>query len=569
MIRPAWRGRLIQFYRVAILVAIAWLIRSQHDWIRSQEAVPEVSLSDLVESLPDAFSLSEKPQADGTRFVLDEAGERIGFFAITSPASDWIIGYSGPTSTLLIFDDNSTCLGARILQSGDTEDHVDKVLSEPEFLEQYTGKTWDEIAQLRDIDAVSGATLTSLAIHEGVINRLSGEGPNLRFPDPITVDEVRKFFPEVSRMKEVGKSPTVLDVLDEGGATLGYALNTAHLANRIQGYQGPIDVLIAMNPDRKTLVGVKIRKSYDNARYVEDVIFEKYFFRKFENREVTSFLDKDYTEHGIDGVSGATMTSYALCDAVALTLQEASSSGAAGTSLRLPEFKLRDIGLVVLIILACLMTFTRLRTQPKVKLTYQLFLVIYVGFISGDMVAQAVLLGWSKSGIAWLISPGLVLLVAAALILPIATGRQVYCHHTCPHGAAQQLLMRFVPKRWRKPIPHRHELWLKRLPAVLLVGVFLVGMLNLDFDVASIEPFDAYVWEAAGWATIALLVGSLIFSAFVPMGYCRYACPTGKLLEFVRFHHRAERFGRKEITGTALLILAIALFALRHQILGT
>ena len=53
------------------------------------------------------------------------------------------------------------------------------------------------------------------------------------------------------------------------------------------------------------------------------------------------------------------------------------------------------------------------------------------------------------------------------------------------------------------------------------------------------------------------------------MGYCRDACPTGKLLEFVRFHHRAERFGRKEITGTALLILAIALFALRHQILGT
>ena len=106
--------------------------------------------------------------------------------------------------------------------------------------------------------------------------------------------------------------PPAYDVQSSDGTNLGWALNTAHLANRIQGYQGPIDVLIALNPDRKTLVGVKIRKSYDNARYVEDVIFEKYFFRKFENLKVSSFLGKDYTEHGIDGVSGATMTSYAL-----------------------------------------------------------------------------------------------------------------------------------------------------------------------------------------------------------------------------------------------------------------
>tara|TARA_R110000850_G_scaffold125759_8_gene244378 strand:+ start:1971 stop:3674 length:1704 start_codon:yes stop_codon:yes gene_type:complete len=567
MNRPAWQGRLIQFYRVAILVAIAWIIRSQHDWIRSQETIPEVTISHLVEWLPNAFSLADKPQGDGTRFILDEAGERIGFFAITAPASDWIIGYSGPTTTLLVFDETSTCLGAHILQSGDTEDHVDKILSEPEFLDQYTGKTWDEIAEFRELDAVSGATLTSLAIHEGVIHRLAGEGPNLRFPDPITEEEVKKFFPEVAHLEESQNSPTVFDVQSADGSTLGFALNTAHLANRIQGYQGPIDVLIALNPDRKTLVGVKIRKSYDNARYVEDVIFEKYFFRKFENREVTSFLGQDYTEHGIDGVSGATMTSYALAEAVALTLQEEGASSTSDPVWKTPQFKLRDIGLVVIIILACLMTFTRLRTQPKVKLAYQLFLVIYVGFISGDMVAQALLLGWAKSGIAWLISPGLVLLVAAAFLLPIATGRQVYCHHACPHGAAQQLLMRYLPKKWRLHIPHRQERWVKLIPGLLLLLVFLTGMLGLDLDMASIEPFDAYVWEAAGWITITLLIGSLIFSAFVPMGYCRYGCPTGKLLEFVRYHHRAEHFGKREIVGGIFAIVALSLYLAKEFIL--
>ena len=78
MIRPAWRGRLIQFYRVAILVAIVWLIRSQHDWIRSQESVPEVTIGDVSEWLPEAFAFADKPQGDGTQFILNEAGERVG-----------------------------------------------------------------------------------------------------------------------------------------------------------------------------------------------------------------------------------------------------------------------------------------------------------------------------------------------------------------------------------------------------------------------------------------------------------------------------------------------------------
>ena len=92
-------------------------------------------------------------------------------------------------------------------------------------------------------------------------------------------------------------------------------------------------------------------------------------------------------------------------------------------------------------------------------------------------------------------------------------------------------------------------------------------MLALDFNVASLEPFDGYSWRAASWITSSLLFGSLIFSAFVPMGYCRYGCPTGKLLNFVRFRHRGEKFGSKEIVGTAFLLVGLSLFLLRHYLI--
>ncbi|MEM9281770.1 MAG: FMN-binding protein [Verrucomicrobiota bacterium] len=564
--KSSLRGRLTQAYRVAAIVAIAWIIRAQHDWIRSQEQVPDVALAQLVKWLPDAFKIDKKSQGDGTRLILNESGDRIGFYSITSPKSDWIVGYSGPTTTLLVFDDNSVCLAAEILKSGDTEDHLQEVLDDPDFLAFYRGKTWDEIATLREIDAVSGATLTSYAIHEGIVNRLSGEGPNLRFPDPVTLEEVRRFFDDAESIEAIQKQPTVFAVKNADGKKIGYALNTAHLANRIVGYQGPIDVLITLEADRETIRGVKLRKSYDNARYIEDVIFEKFFFRKFEGRTVTSFLGKDYTEHEIDGVSGATMTSLALADAVALALQEESNSSLTETTAwDIVRFEARDVGLLVLVIASCLMAFTELRNLKPLRITYLILLVGYVGLISGDLVAQAVVLGWAKNGIAWVISPGLVLLVAAAFLLPVATGRQVYCNHTCPHGAAQTLIMRWSPKRWRIRISPKTDRALRWIPGLLLAFIVIATMLNLGFDFAALEPFDAYIWHAAGWASITLLIISLLAAPFVPMGYCRFGCPTGRLLELVGFKRKADTFGRREWLIGILLAVAISLFLFRDQ----
>jgi hypothetical protein len=40
------------------------------------------------------------------------------------------------------------------------------------------------------------------------------------------------------------------------------------------------------------------------------------------------------------------------------------------------------------------------------------------------------------------------------------------------------------------------------------------------------------------------------------MAYCRYGCPTGALLEFIRAHGRSDRFGRRDVA--ALLLVALA-----------
>jgi polyferredoxin len=118
------------------------------------------------------------------------------------------------------------------------------------------------------------------------------------------------------------------------------------------------------------------------------------------------------------------------------------------------------------------------------------------------------------------------------------------------------LLSRLAPRRWRMTLRPDFARGLRWLPGLLLAFVVTISVLVLPIDLAHLEPFDAYVLRSAGVATIAIAVIGLFSSLFVPMAYCHYGCPTGALLEFIRGHGRADRFGRRD--GAALLLLALA-----------
>jgi len=71
-----------------------------------------------------------------------------------------------------------------------------------------------------------------------------------------------------------------------------------------------------------------------------------------------------------------------------------------------------------------------------------------------------------------------------------------------------------------------------------------------------LEPFDAYLPAVAGTAALIIFGVSLLASCFVPMAYCRHACPTGALLDHLRLTGRSGRFGWHD--GVMLACLAAA-----------
>jgi hypothetical protein len=116
-----------------------------------------------------------------------------------------------------------------------------------------------------------------------------------------------------------------------------------------------------------------------------------------------------------------------------------------------------------------------------------------------------------------------------------------------------------VPKRWRIALPRHFAAGLRWLPVLTLAMILGVVMLVLPSDLAAFEPFDAYAIRTAGWATIAIAIAGLAAACFVPMAYCHYGCPTGALLNFIRSHGPADRFGRREIAALLLVLIAFVL----------
>lgn len=369
---------------------------------------------------------------------------------------------------------------------------------------------------------------------------------------PIVVEEVQGFFPAAARLRPDDSARDGLFVLDRAGRELGYVVRTQPRCQDIIGYCGVTDTLIALDPAWKIL-GLKVRSSDDTKDHLRDVVMDRKFLKKWNGLTWDAAADLDLKRAGIEGVSGATMTSMAIARSVKARLQMSRDELAAR-----PAFSpgWRDWGMLGVIGLAAFMAFGRPEWRHRGKRVYQIFLVGYVGLVGGDLLAQALLAGWARAGIPWTTAPGLFLLVAAALLVPWATRKPFYCHHICPHGAAQELLGRLRPARFVITLRADVGRSLEYLPAGLLLLVLVAAMMALPLELAGLEPFDAYFVRTAGWATIAVALAGLVASFFVPQAYCRFGCPTGALLNFVRARGPTDRFTRRD--GAALALVALA-----------
>ena len=511
-----------------------------------------------------------KPSATlpGAYELLTDEGQLVGVMLQTSPTGDRAIGFSGSTNILLICNANLEILSAEILTSGDTRDHVAAVLRDKAYWKQFNGMTPEAIAASDHSKSVAaGATLTSLAIIEAINLRLGGRSTGARFVNPPTLPDLQILFPAATRLEQDSGSRSVLRLYDANEIPLGWALRTSPEADEVIGYQGPTDSILAFDAAGQAC-GLIILASFDNEPYVGYVRDDAQFSRLFAGKTFEQLADLSAANPGVEGVSGATMTSQAIAEAILKTAAaEASYRKQASRHIgmivlqKLSRVDPPQWGAICIMVMGVITGFTRLRGSFLGRIILPLAVLCYLGFGAGAVLSQAQLWGWARVGIPQAATV-LLFLTAIALVVPVTTGRNIYCSHLCSHGAAQQLLARTIkPRRHpslnslRKPLQATLQR-LRWVPITLLVIAFGASFFQTPLNLVDLEPFDAYLPAVAGTAAFIWFGISLATSSLVPMAYCRYGCPTGVLLDHVRFHRRSDKLSWHDGVLAVCLITA-------------
>ena len=510
-----------------------------------------VPLECIQDALPTAVDFGGPSQTvQGAVELTNGLGEPVGYCFQTAPMSNAIVGFSGPSNLLIVCNRHNSICGISILSSSDTRDHVISVRKDNSFWEQFLGEKLDVIKKMShaNYQTTAGATLTSHAMVESISHRLGGTGRSTRFTVQPTLPDIQKIFPQADHLRFDAGDASVINVYNAGDIPLGWALRTSPAADSMIGYQGPTDTLVGFDTTG-TVIGLCVLQSFDNEPYVGYVRDDRHFKSHFIGQTFESLSKNDQHSPFTEGVSGATMTSQAIAEAIITAAHSAHKTQSTSSFVQQLSSRLRAIdgpqwGALLVILCGLVIGFTRLRGHWVGRIAFPLVVFTYLGFGAGALLSQAQLWGWATHGIPQA-APVLLLLSIIAIVTPATTGRNLYCTQLCAHGAAQQLLKISMPNRQGGIVSRLRTRiapilkQLRWLPWTLFILCLLITVLDAHIPLVDFEPFDAYLPTVAGTAAIVIFILSLAVSSVSPMAYCRHACPTGALLSFVRVNHNS------------------------------
>ena len=217
-------------------------------------------------------------------------------------------GFGGPVMVALTLDDNLTIQSIQIGddQFAETEGYGAQAL-EPAFQEQFIGKTLP--LKDGDVDGISGATMTTTAVLDGIdaiYQAATDDTPDEPQPLPTPAAESETQTDDAATV-----STSVAATTDGNGSWTASA----------QGFAGPVAVTLTLD-DSLTIQSIEIG---DDQFAETDGLGAKAKDAEFTDQFVGKTLP--LKDGDVDAISGATITTNAVLDAVN-AIYEAADSGA-------------------------------------------------------------------------------------------------------------------------------------------------------------------------------------------------------------------------------------------------
>ncbi len=308
----------------------------------------------------------------------------------------------------------------------------------------------------------------------------------------------------------------------------GFAFLTTDLAPGVSGYGGPIRILVwtdASGVIRK-LKTLEHRETPEYAYLIETEDWTRRFAGLGPESRIRPGGD-------VDGVTGATVTSAAYCEAVSRSIRALCAARVLGGSPAGPDAGPAAVpagwawawaGIMALAAVACARGLGGRVRAGLLAVNFLLLGVVAGRLFSVTQVFQLVSGEAPSPREAW---PWWIF--AAGCLLPALAMGRLYCGYACPFGALQEALALLVP--WKVRVPEGAHRWLLRVKTAGLWGLLLAASFAAGLRLDGAEPFAVVFGRGGGdglaWFLVSLLAaGALLVERF----YCRYLCLAGASL---------------------------------------
>lgn len=322
-------------------------------------------------------------------------------------------------------------------------------------------------------------------------------------------------------------STNALRILEDGSMLI----NTTSLASDISGYAGAVPLEI--NIKHNVITSVKALENKES----------KPFFDK-ASALLKSWNGKTIAEAQameVDAVSGATFSSKAIIGNVKRGLQYAqrattetanttSHNASAVASDVMSALSLKNIASLVVVLLAAILPlFVRSQRWHMLQMILN---VVVLGFWCGTFLSYTSVVGFFANGWQGWAFISLMVMLVTAFVYPLFGKPSYYCTNVCPFGSLQQLagsVVRFKMRLTPSAI-HRLDIVRQMLWALLMLFIWS-GVWSAWTDY---EPFTAFIFDTASWVAICIAIVFVILSFVVTRPYCRFVCPMGTLLRYIK-----------------------------------
>jgi transcriptional regulator of nitric oxide reductase len=205
-------------------------------------------------------------------------------------------------------------------------------------------------------------------------------------------------------------------------------------------------------------------------------------------------------------------------------------------------------------------------TQSQTRLNrfrtgYLLFTLCFIGWyaqgqlsvVNFTAVIQSVLA--RRSLAFFLYDPMTVLLWLFVAVTFFVWGRGTFCGWLCPFGALQELLSKVSAALHIKQlrVPTAWDRQLKRVKYVVLAVILVSACISVGWTdrLVEVEPFKTSITLnfVRAWPFVLWAVATVLLSAFVYKGYCRYLCPLGAGMGLLGRLRRFDWIARRSECG--------------------